>query len=137
MRLAALRTGPLRMVLAAGLLKAFGFWLLRAFRVFFADLRAVFLLLLFVLRFAFFLRVLRLRCRRRRLLALFLAVLFLARLALRLRRLGDEAFLFSPPARRTKAFGDFFAMLPSRQARPIARMTSVLELCDTFFVRTK
>ncbi len=136
MRLAAFRTGRLRMALAAGLLTAFGVCLrlLRAFLVFF-DLRAAFLFLLFVLRFPFFLRFLRLRCRRRRLLAL-LALLFLARLALRLRRFGDEAFLF-PPARRTKVLGDFFAMLPSRQARPIARMTSVREVGDTFFVRTK
>lgn len=134
MRLAAFRTGRLRMGEAAGL-KAFvgALGLLRTFLAFF-DLRAVFLLLLFVVLFVFFLRLLRLRCRRRRFVALF-AEVFLARLALRLRRFGDAAFLF--PSLRMKVFGDFFAILPSRQARPIARITSVRELCVTFPVRTK
>ena len=94
MRLAALRTGRLRTALATGLLKAFDAGLrLLAFLVFF-DLRAVFRLLLFVLRFVFFFRFLRLRCRLRRRLPAFLAVLFLARFAFRLPRLG--AFLFPP-----------------------------------------
>ena len=97
MRFAAFRTGRLRIGLAAGLLKAFavGFRLLRAFLVFFADFLAVFLFLRFALLLVFFFRFLRFRCRRRLLLAL-LAVLFLARLPLRLRRLGDETFLFPP-----------------------------------------
>lgn len=131
MRLAALRAGRLR-IAATGFLDLAGvaLRLLRGFLVFLVAFR----FRRFVPRLGF-LEPFRLRCLRRRLAALFV-VLFFARLALRLRCLGDETFLL-PISFRTNVFGDFFAILPSRQARPMARMTSVRELLDTCFVRTK